>query len=262
MFLYCSDSLRISRKRKREHVSSSSKASSDRSVSAKKKGRIEHSSSSPSSESTTNTDSDISDSNHHVIPDRLNNTMSQSGYYLEGAYDRYKVLADDKLNISPSSEFINLAVVHKGMSNRDDKGSRIDIDGIVVPEEKFVLVEGLPGVGKSTLCWELCRKWKTIESLQKYEIVLLLKLRERRVQNSTSLNDIFVHEDKELCQKVVAEVRKREGEGILLVMDGFDEMPPEVASDQDRFIRKLIDGTCLPRATRLVSSRDLRLFTS
>ncbi len=224
----------------------------------KKKSRIEHSSSSPSSESTTNTDSDLSDSNH-VIPNRSSNTMSHFGGYLEGVYDRYKVRADDKLNISPSSEFINLAVVRKGMSNRDAEGSYIDIDDIVIPEEKFVLVEGPPGVGKSTLCWELCRKWKTFKSLQKYEIVLLLKLRERRVQNSTSLEDIFYHEDKRLCKKVVAEVRKREGEGILLVMDGFDEMPPEVASDQDRLIMKLIDGTCLPRATCLVSSRPSSL---
>ncbi len=67
--------------------------------------------------------------------------MSHFGGYLEGVYDRYKVLADDKLNISPSSEFINLAVVRKGTSKRDDEGSRIDIDGIVIPEERFVLVE-------------------------------------------------------------------------------------------------------------------------
>ncbi len=105
----------------------------------------------------------------------------------------------------------------------------------------------------------MCRKWKIFKSLQKYEIVLLLKLRESRVQNSTSLEDIFYHEDKRLCKEVIAEVRKREGEGILLVMDGFDEMPPEVASDQDKFIRRLIDGTCLPRATRLVSSRPSSL---
>ncbi len=52
---------------------------------------------------------------------------------------------------------------------------------------------------------------------------------------------------------------KREGEGILLIMDGFDEMPTEVASDQDRLIMKLIDGTCLPRAARLVTSRPSSL---
>ncbi len=225
---------------------------------SKKGKKKEHSSFSASSESSTNTDSDLSDSSH-VIPNRSSNTMSHFGDYLEGVYDRYKVKADDNLNISPSSEFIDLAVVHKDISNQNDKKSHININGIVVPEEKFVLVEGLPGVGKSTLCWELCRKWKTFKSLQKYEIVLLLKLRERRVQNSTSLEDIFYHEDKKLCKKVVAEVRKREGEGILLVMDGFDEMPPEVVSDQNRFIMKLIDGTCLPRATRLVSSRPSSL---
>ncbi len=269
LFLYCSVSPKISRKRKREHASSSSKASCYRSVATKhRKLRIEPSSPSASSEPSSNTDSDFSDSSH-VIPNRSNTTMSHFGYYLEGVYVRDKVKADDKLCISPSSNFINLVVVKKETSNTSrtpntsktpiDTRTPIDIDGIMIPEEKFVLVEGPPGVGKSTLCWELCRKWKTFKSLQKYEIVLLLKLRERRVQNSTSLSDIFVHEDKELCQKIVTEVRKREGEGILLIMDGFDEMPTEVASDQDRFIMKLIDGTYLPRATRLVTSRPSSL---
>ena len=27
---------------------------------------------------------------------------------------------------------------------------------------KCVLVEGVPGVGKSTLAWELCRRWETL----------------------------------------------------------------------------------------------------
>ncbi len=264
MFLYCSVSPKISCKRKREHASSSSKASSDRSVATKhrkisKKGRgksrIEHS----SSISSSNSDSDFSDCSR-MVPNHSNTTMSRFGYYLVDVYAKDKVKADDKLCISPSSNFINLVVVNKNeeeMSNTSR--TPIDIDGIMIPEEKFVLVEGPPGVGKSTLCWELCRKWKTFESLQKYEIVLLLKLRERRIQNSTSLSDIFVHEDKELCQKLLAEVRKCEGEGILLIMDGFDEMPPEVASDQDKLIMKLIDGTCLPRATRLVTSRPSSL---
>ncbi len=195
----------------------------------------------------------------------MNDPISRYGNYIEYFYKNHGIIPDDKLGISPSSNFINLAVVHKDekvMSKnvvKNTNKTRIDIDNIIIPEERFVLMEGPPGIGKSTLCWELCRKWRTFKSLQKYEIVLLLKLRERRVQNSTSLNDIFIHEDKELCEKIVAEVRKREGEGILLVLDGFDEMPPEVASDQDRFIMKLIDGTCLPRATRLVSSRTSSL---
>ncbi len=253
-FLYYSE---ISRKRKREHASSSSKASSDRSVATKRhKPKIKHSSPSASSEPSSNTDSDFSDSNH-MIPNRSSSTMSHFGYYLVGVYAKDKVKADDKLCISPSSNFINLVVIKKEMSNTSR--TPIDIDGIMIPEEKFVLVEGPPGVGKSTLCWELCRKWKAFKSLQDYDIVLLLKLRERRIQNSSSLYDIFVHEDKKLRQKVVTEVRKCEGEGILLIMDGFDEMPPEVASDQDKFIMKLINSNYLPGATRLVTSRPSSL---
>ena len=33
----------------------------------------------------------------------------------------------------------------------------LGLDSIVTPDSRFVLVEGA-GMGKSTLCWELCRK--------------------------------------------------------------------------------------------------------
>lgn len=39
------------------------------------------------------------------------------------------------------------------------------------------------------------------------------KLRERRIQNATKLNEIFFHRDEELCQSVVKEVFKCEGRG-------------------------------------------------
>ena len=83
----------------------------------------------------------------------------------------------------------------------------------MTPDSQFVLVEGPPGIGKSTLCWELCRQWKTLPSLQHYKIVLQLKLRERRVQNATELKDIFLHRDKKLCESIVDEVLECEGEG-------------------------------------------------
>ena len=73
----------------------------------------------------------------------------------------------------------------------------LEMDALVTPDSQFVLVEGPPGIGKSTLCWELCRQWDTLPSLQHYKIVLQLKLRERRVQNATKLNEIFLHRDEE-----------------------------------------------------------------
>ena len=56
---------------------------------------------------------------------------------------------------------------------------------------KFILVEGPPGIGKSTFAWEVCRRWDEIESLRHYHTVVLLKLRERWVLNAVSLPDLF-----------------------------------------------------------------------
>lgn len=200
--------------------------------------------------------------------------VSRYREYLLYYYDNDPIARDDKLAIAPCSQFINLALVKK-LKKRDDIFSKstlhggvdeilafkspVELNAILASGSRFVLVEGPPGIGKSTLCWELCRKWNTFKSLQGYDIMLQLKLREKRVQNSTALAELFYHEDRKLCKTVVGEVSKREGKGILLVLDGFDEMPVSVVRDESNLIMKLISGKCLPLATRLVTSRPSAL---
>ena len=180
---------------------------------------------------------------------------------------------DDKLSIAPCSQFINLALVkqddqidsftkftlHGGADEIKKSKIPVVMDAIVTSDSQFVLVEGPPGIGKSTLCWELCRQWDTLKSLQDYKIVLQLKLRERRVQNASSLQKIFYHSDKKISQSVVDEAHRCEGEGVLLIFDGFDEIPTSIVQDKDSLLMELISGTSLPRATRLVTSRPSAL---
>ena len=47
------------------------------------------------------------------------------------------------------------------------------------------------GIGKSTLAWELCRQWSTLESLKRFSLVVLLRLREEGVQSATDISDLF-----------------------------------------------------------------------
>ena len=190
--------------------------------------------------------------------------------YLQSYYENNPIARDDKLGISPSSEFINLALVrHDGSTYRHGasfSGSTegvseesLGLDSIVTPDSRFVLMEGDAGMGKSTLCWELCRKWDDLKSLQHYKIVVLQKLRERRLQKATTLNEILHHDNPALSKGVVAEMYRCEGEGVLLILDGFDEMPAKLICDKKSLIMRVISGACLPKATRLVTSRPSAL---
>ena len=95
-------------------------------------------------------------------------------------------------------------------------------------------------------------------SLRHFKIVLQLKLRERHIQNATKLHEIFYHDDEELCQSVVKEVLHCNGEGVLLILDGFDEMPTSVVRNQCMIMR-LISVECIPKATLLITSRPSAL---
>ena len=206
---------------------------------------------------------------------KMCHAFSRYRKYLHSYYNRNPIVCDDKLSIAPCSQFINLALVkeddqinsftkstlHGGVDEINKSKIPVGMDTIVTSDSQFILVEGPPGIGKSTLCWELCRQWDTLKSLKDYKIVLQLKLREKRVQNTSSLQEIFYHDDKKLSLSVVKTVFGSEGEGVLLIFDGFDEMPTSIVRDRSTLIMRLIHGnpTCLPRATRLVTSRPSAL---
>ena len=120
-------------------------------------------------------------------------------------------------------------------------------------EVKRVLVEGAPGVGKSTFAWELCRRWDEIEAMKKYSAVVLLRLREKRVQEAKTVADLFYHDDPDLRESVAKEIIAKGGADTLLVLDGFDEVPD--SRRKSSLLAQIIQEVCLPKATVLVTSR-------
>ena len=119
---------------------------------------------------------------------------------------------------------------------------------------RLVVVEGAPGIGKSTFAWEQCRQWSTGKLLEQFSLVVLLRLREEGVQTATTINNLFhCSDDPELGALVGEEVRKIHGEGVLIVFDGFDELPDELR--RKSLVVEVINGSHLPKAAVLVTSR-------
>ena len=121
-------------------------------------------------------------------------------------------------------------------------------------QPKCILVEGAPGVGKSTFAWNLCRKWGKGKLLQQYQLVVLLKLRDKSVQAAKKISDLFQYRDHQIQQAAVEEIEETWGKGVFLLFEGYDELPEKLRTESSVFL-DVITGRELPEATVLITSR-------
>ena len=89
-----------------------------------------------------------------------------------------------------------------------------------------IILEGIPGIGKSTFSWHIAVSWAQQEILHGYHLVVLLCLRDERVQRIKYVSDLFYHHDQttEEHETVVQWIKSRRGDGVMMVLDGYDEL--------------------------------------
>ena len=138
------------------------------------------------------------------------------------------------------------------------------IEEILAPLERskestFILVEGAPGIGKTVLLKEIAYKWANRELLQKFELVLLVYLRDPSLQRIGSINDLlqlFCKGDKNATQIVNACAQylfDNGGKTLTLLLDGYDEYPRDL--QETSLIADILKRQVLPLCGLVVSSR-------
>ena len=202
--------------------------------------------------------------------------------FVKDTYKGYKIERDPKVlkwPPTPSKVYINLACIdRKRVSGKSKKykevteamvrdgnvdvihGDKFPIDMNQIASglppntlETVILVEGAPGVGKSTFAGEYCRRWERGEIAQQYQLVLLIRLRDDRNSKAKTLKDL-IHHPLEGVTEAVNVLEATAGANTLIILEGFDELPDTCRSDNSVFMQ-LISGKILRLATVMVTSR-------
>ena len=120
-------------------------------------------------------------------------------------------------------------------------------------QPQVVLIEGAPGVGKTTFTWHQCQQWAEGKLLQAYSIVLLLPLRDNNIRQISSLPGLFQHSRGQVREEVSRRVAENGGAGCLIWLEAWDELPADLRSHS--LFTELIRGIQLPAATIFITSR-------
>ena len=117
-----------------------------------------------------------------------------------------------------------------------------------------ILIEGHPGIGKTTLAKEMCLQWANDQLLTSDKLVLLLMLRDPNVQKITSTEQLVKYTQlTDQVECVLSYLQNNNGAGVTVIIDGFDELSTELR--QTSFFRKLIEGDVLHNVRVVVTSR-------
>ena len=117
-------------------------------------------------------------------------------------------------------------------------------------DDPMILIEGSPGIGKTTFCLKLAYDWanqSSVASFPEFELVLLLKCRDIDGDLTEAITEQLLPNDiskgiRKTFFRFLNDIHNQER--ILIVLDGLDELPEKSRPQVDLFLRRRILSFC------------------
>ena len=116
-----------------------------------------------------------------------------------------------------------------------------------------VLIDGPPGIGKTTLCHKLLKMWSNGELIQHYDLILYCPLRNEKIATANTFEDLFENKCHEVAV-VTKWFEEENGKGLLIIFDGWDELNSELR--QSSLATSIIKRKHLCQSSVVVTSRS------
>ena len=123
------------------------------------------------------------------------------------------------------------------------------------PVSQVILMQGSPGCGKTTLANKICIEWAKANLVQHYTLVVLLNLRDITISEIESIDEMVeCTMGDQFVSEVVRDITCIEGKNILLLLEGWDELPEDKQLNKS-FFANTIARKILKKGDVLITSR-------
>ena len=163
------------------------------------------------------------------------------------------LLWNDAVKLPLENVYTRLKIVSRWKPGSDiDEVNPCDIFGVLKKgDDPMILIEGSPGIGKTTFCLKLAYDWanqsSSAASFPELELVLLLKCRDidgeltEAITEQLFPKDMSKHAGEELLRSM-EDIRNQER--VLIILDGLDELPEKSRDHVDLLLHRRILSFC------------------
>ena len=197
----------------------------------------------------------------HNFP--LDHDLSVITKHLRAEYNRRSLLKpllwENTFKLPLDDVYTKLSVVSRRITDfrlEDRTVNMFDIFKTVnKDDDSMVLVEGSPGIGKTTFCLKISHDWANQKipsesAFPVFKLLLLLKCRDICGDVIDAIVDQLLPMEGKVKEKLVDYIKDvHNQENILVILDGLDELPAAGESHVDKLLRRRMLPLCYVLAT-------------